>query len=132
MSGFEEDYVVLKDVLATTIPAYEQWIEVLYEAQEEMGLGANYLTRLDELKDTLANLKSASEELTHEGTAGLVKKSRLIYEEIIGKLQNKIINLEPGFMRTNAEETLSRRMKAYDARIFTKGGIRSSRNDSRV
>lgn len=130
-SEHEEDYIVLKDVLAVTIPTYEQWIETLYETQEEMGLGSDYLTRLEELKNTLANLKAASEELAPEGAVtGFVQKSQLSRQESIEKLQNKVANLEPGFMRTNAEESLNRRIKVPD-RIFPKGSVRPSRNDNR-
>lgn len=130
-SEHEQDYIVLRDVLEATIPAYEQWIDTLLEAQEEMNLGANYLTRLDELQETLANLKAALEELAFDGAVReFMRKSQLIRQDMIEKFQNKVAKLEPGFMRTNVEESLNRRMKVPD-RIFPKGSIRPSRNDSR-
>lgn len=130
-SEHEEDYIVLRDVLAVTIPTYEQWIETLREVQEEMGLGPDYLTRLEELQETSANLKVALEELSPEGAAEeFVRKSQLSRQDNIEKLQNKVAKLEPGFLRTNVEQTLSRRMQ-IPGRIFPKGSLRPSRNDNR-
>lgn len=128
-SEHEEDYIVLRDVLAATVPTYEQWIKTLYEVQEEMALGTDYLTRLGELQETLANLKAGLEELSLEGAIEeFVRKAQLSRQVRIGKLQDKVDGLEPGLMLTKAEESLNRCKQVPD-KIFPKGSLRPSRND---
>ncbi len=130
-SEHEEDYIVLRDVLTATIPTYERWIETLHEVQEELGLGSDYLTRLEELQKTSDNMKTALEELTPDGAVEeFVKKSQLSRQDSIEKLQTKVAKSVSDFMRANAEQSLNRRMKVPD-RIFPKGSVRPSRNDNR-
>ncbi|MBP7766898.1 hypothetical protein KA068_00025 [Candidatus Saccharibacteria bacterium] len=130
-SEHEEDYIVLQEVLAATIPTYERWIEILYEVQEEMGLDSDYLTRLEELQKTLVNMKAALEELTHDGAVQeLVRKSQISRQDSIEKFQIKVTKSESDFMRESAEKSLNRRMQV-PGRIFPKGSVRPSRNDNR-
>jgi len=128
-SEHTEDYTVLRDVLAATIPTYEQWLKALGEVQQEMGVGTDYLTSLDQLQITLADLKAASAELAVDGSPEkFVKKSLLSRHESLEKFKNNIAKLDPGEMRTRNKETLSRRMKVPD-RIFPMGSVRPSRNN---
>ena len=130
-SEHEEDYIVLKEVLAATIPTYERWIETLYKVQEEMGLGSDYLTSLEELQKTSVNMNAALEELNPDrAVQELVRKSQLSRQNSIEKLQIKVTKSESDFMRENAKKWLNRR-KQVPGRIFPKGSIRPSRNDNR-
>jgi hypothetical protein len=70
-SEYEADYVVLRNVLAATIPTYDKWIETLIEVQEQMGLSPDYLTRIEELRQTSANMKAALQELASDGEKDL-------------------------------------------------------------
>lgn len=126
-----EDYEVLKNVLLATIPTYDRWLEILVEIQAEMGIGPDYLTRMDELQETAANLKTALAELAPEGAyEAFVQKSRAVRQVRIASVQGQIDRLEPGFMRDNKLKALEQYWQE-PGRLFPKGSVRPTRNDGR-
>lgn len=126
-----EDYVALKDFLSATIPTYDMWLSMLHDTQVEMGLAADYLTKISDLQKTLANMKGALVVLTPDGALEeQVQKSQTARIKIVEGLKLQLEKPMPDGVRESKARNLAMR-EHTPGRLFPRGTIRPTRNNSK-